>query len=104
MSLSCSYPQGGDTNFAPLILPNGSVVAMWRHWGGGNGGSREFLATASDWRDPSTYVQHPTDAFPDLGAARATSRASRARALSSAGSVQPCELRPTLAIKIWRSS
>lgn len=26
---------GGDTNFAPLILKNGSIVAMWRHWGGG---------------------------------------------------------------------
>ena len=25
---------GGDTNFAPLILRNGSIVAMWRHWGG----------------------------------------------------------------------
>jgi hypothetical protein len=67
--LSYSYPQGGDTNFSPLILPNGSIVAMWRHWGGGNGGSRQFLATASDWRDPSTYVQHQTELFPDLGAA-----------------------------------
>ena len=60
---------GGDTNFAPLILPNGSIVAMWRHWGGGNGGSRQFLATAADWRDPSSYVQHHTELFPDLGAA-----------------------------------
>ena len=60
-----------DTNFAPLILKNGSIVAIWyiripaptvyirvparavyirihflrRHWGGGNGGSRQFLAT-----------------------------------------------------------
>lgn len=58
-----------DTNFAPLILHNGSLVAMWRHWGGGNGGSRIFLATASDWRDPSTYVQHHNELFPDLGCA-----------------------------------
>lgn len=60
---------GGDTNFAPLILKNGSIVAMWRHWGGGNGGSRQFLATASDWKDTSTYIQHHTELFPDLGAA-----------------------------------
>ena len=61
--------QGGDTNFAPLILANGSIISMWRHWGGGNGGSRQFLATASDWKDMSTYVQHETELFPDLGAA-----------------------------------
>ena len=61
--------QGGDTNFAPVILSNGSVVAMWRHWGGGNGGSRMFLATAKDWKDPASYVQHQVELFPDLGAA-----------------------------------
>jgi len=60
---------GGDTNFAPLILPNGSFVGMWRHWGGGNGGSRQFLATGTDWKDPSTYVQHQVELFPDLGGA-----------------------------------
>ena len=42
---------------------------MWRHWGGGNGGSRQFLATGKDWKDPSSYVQHQTELFPDLGAA-----------------------------------
>eukprot|EP00041_Stephanoeca_diplocostata_P021387 m.497184 g.497184 ORF g.497184 m.497184 type:complete len:206 (-) comp21815_c1_seq2:867-1484(-) len=60
---------GADTNFAPLILSNGSIVAMWRSWGGGNGGSRMFLATAEDWRRPDTYVQHHDELFPDLGAA-----------------------------------
>ena len=35
----------------------------------GNGGSRQFLATASDWKDTSTYIQHHTELFPDLGAA-----------------------------------
>jgi len=60
---------GGDTNFAPLILRNGSIIAMWRTWGGGNGGSRQYLATASDWKNPTTYVQHHTELFPDLGAA-----------------------------------
>ena len=58
---------GSDTNFAPLILPNGSFVGMWRHWGGGNGGSRMFLATGADWKDPSSYTQHHTELFPDLG-------------------------------------
>lgn len=60
---------GSDTNFAPLILANGSIVGLWRHWGGGNGGSRMFLATASDWKDLSTYVQHEVELFPDLGGA-----------------------------------
>ena len=57
--------RGGDTNFAPAILPNGSFVAMWRHWGGGNGGSRMFLATGADWSDPDSYVQHQEELFPD---------------------------------------
>ena len=25
---------GSDTNFAPLILSNGSIVALWRKWTG----------------------------------------------------------------------
>jgi len=56
-----------DTNFAPFILSNGSFIALWRKWGVDNGGSRQFLATGSDWKDPSTYVQHQTELFPDLG-------------------------------------
>jgi hypothetical protein len=60
---------GADTNFAPLILANGSLVGMWRRWGGGHGGSRVFLATAPDWRNVSGYVQHREELFPDLGAA-----------------------------------
>eukprot|EP01065_Artemidia_motanka_P041135 TRINITY_DN5279_c2_g1_i1.p1 TRINITY_DN5279_c2_g1~~TRINITY_DN5279_c2_g1_i1.p1 ORF type:complete len:514 (+),score=143.63 TRINITY_DN5279_c2_g1_i1:56-1543(+) len=59
--------EGSDTNFAPVILKNGSLVAIWRSWGPGRGGSRPYLATASDWKDPSTYVQHKTELFPDLG-------------------------------------
>ena len=60
---------------APALLPVGCCsparvcARRWRHWGGGNGGSRQFLATASDWRDPSSYIQHNTELFPDLGAA-----------------------------------
>ncbi|GMI10708.1 hypothetical protein TrVE_jg2349 [Triparma verrucosa] len=60
--------QGSDTNFAPVILKNGSMVAMWRSWTA-SGGSRMFLSTGSDWKDPSTYIRHTTELFPDLGAA-----------------------------------
>ena len=58
---------GSDTNFAPIILPNGSLVAMWRRWT--SRGSRQYIATAADWRDPSTYVQHHRELFVDLGTA-----------------------------------
>eukprot|EP01061_Rhynchopus_euleeides_P007663 TRINITY_DN16728_c0_g1_i4.p1 TRINITY_DN16728_c0_g1~~TRINITY_DN16728_c0_g1_i4.p1 ORF type:complete len:493 (+),score=142.54 TRINITY_DN16728_c0_g1_i4:79-1557(+) len=59
--------QGSDTNFAPIIFNNGSLLGMWRQWTGT--GSRMFLATASDWKNISTYVQHREELFPDLGAA-----------------------------------
>ena len=60
--------QGSDTNFAPIILPNNSLVAIWRSWT--ERGSRCYLATATDWRDASTYVQHTEEElFPDLGTA-----------------------------------
>lgn len=58
---------GSDTNFAPLILSNGSLIAMWRTWTGK--GSRQYLATGSNWKEPNTYVQHHEELFPDLGAA-----------------------------------
>ena len=58
---------GSDTNFAPIILQNGSLIGMWRRWG--QNGSRVFLSTASDWKNTSTYVQHHEELFPDLGAA-----------------------------------
>ena len=60
---------GADTNFAPLIFPNGSLVAIWREWT--EKGSRCYLATAKNWSDPSTYIQHLErgELFPDLGAA-----------------------------------
>ena len=48
--------EGSDTNFSPTILKNGSLVAIWREWTGR--GSRCFRATASDWKDPSTYDPH----------------------------------------------
>ena len=60
---------GADTNFAPHIFADGSLVAIWREWTAR--GSRCYLATASDWRDPSTYAQHTAhgELWPDLGAA-----------------------------------
>lgn len=60
---------GSDTNFAPVILQNGSLVALWREWT--ERGSRQFIATASNWKDTSTYVQHEDrgELFPDMGAA-----------------------------------
>jgi hypothetical protein len=52
--------KSGDTNFSPLILANGSVVGMYRRWvkAGSRSGSRVFMATARDWRDPASYEQH----------------------------------------------
>ena len=59
---------GSDTNFAPLILRNGSLLAIWRSWEAT--GSRCFLATAADWRDPATYAQrHEEVISTDLGTA-----------------------------------
>ena len=42
---------GADTNFAPLILANGSLVALWREWAG-DGGSRVYVATAAELSGP----------------------------------------------------
>lgn len=58
---------GGDTNFAPIIRADGSVVALWRRWEGSRG-SRVYLASASDWANVSTYEMHDTaELWPDLG-------------------------------------
>jgi hypothetical protein len=60
--------KGSDTNFAPLILRNGSLLALWRSWEAT--GSRVFLAFAADWRNVSTYVQfHDEVISTDLGTA-----------------------------------
>ena len=48
----------GDTNLAPVIYPNGSLVGLWRGDGKGfpNGhGGGIFVVQASDWKDPATY-------------------------------------------------
>lgn len=59
---------GSDTNFAPAILANGSLVALWRTWESVRG-SRQYLATGADWNDTAGYVQHKDELFPDLGPA-----------------------------------
>jgi hypothetical protein len=62
-----NYTLDSDTNIAPLILPNGSLVAIWRKWL--DKGSRPFVATAADWRDVASYKMASTQLFPDLGMA-----------------------------------
>ena len=61
--------KGSDTNFAPTILKDGSLIALWREWT--SRGSRVYLATVSNWKDPATYNQHLDrgELFPDLGTA-----------------------------------
>ena len=60
--------KGSDTNFAPLILEDGSLLGLWRSWEAT--GSRVFLATAPDWRNVSSYVQHHDEVISvDLGTA-----------------------------------
>ena len=44
-----------DTNLAPVILRNGSLVGIWRIWAGG---SWPHLVTAANWKEPATYVFH----------------------------------------------
>jgi hypothetical protein len=52
---------GGDTNIAPIILPNGSVTGLWRRWTGTSHGSRIHVLTATDWMEPTSYVLHYND-------------------------------------------
>ncbi|GAB5353066.1 hypothetical protein AAMO2058_000006500 [Amorphochlora amoebiformis] len=59
---------GSDTNFAPIILPNGTLIALWRTWEEVRG-SRIYLAIGDDWKNASTYKQLEVEIFPDLGPA-----------------------------------
>ena len=49
-----------DSNLSPIIFKNGSLLGLWR-----NDDDRGSIhtATAADWRDPETYVQHTYDIF-----------------------------------------
>ena len=63
-------PRGGgqDTNFAPVILKDGSLFGFsrWGYWG--TNGSRIHLVTASNWKDPSTYMEVQEEVWPHLPA------------------------------------
>ena len=62
-----------DTNLAAVILPDGSLVGIWRVWDGSQeicknlrGGSCPLLVTAEHWKNASTYVFSSEPLFPDL--------------------------------------
>ena len=57
-----------DTNFSPVILKNGSLVGFSR-WAVGDvpfSGGRMHLVVASNWKDPTTYIESPHDVFQNL--------------------------------------
>lgn len=45
-----------DTNLAPFIFPNGSLLGIWRTHPGAVPGSIPHLVTAAHWKDASSYV------------------------------------------------
>ena len=45
-----------DTNLAPYIFPNGSLLGIWRTHPGASPGSIPHLVTATHWKDPSSYT------------------------------------------------
>ena len=59
-----------DTNLAPVLLPGGKLVGIWRIW---LGGSWPHLVPASNWKDPRSYRWGSTapskrsPLFPELG-------------------------------------
>eukprot|EP01065_Artemidia_motanka_P007714 TRINITY_DN13857_c0_g1_i1.p1 TRINITY_DN13857_c0_g1~~TRINITY_DN13857_c0_g1_i1.p1 ORF type:complete len:423 (+),score=70.87 TRINITY_DN13857_c0_g1_i1:33-1301(+) len=63
-----------DTNLAGVILPNGSVVGIWRKCSNLKGVHQceadcctfPHLLTASNWRDPATYFPHQEPMFDAL--------------------------------------
>eukprot|EP01062_Namystynia_karyoxenos_P040429 TRINITY_DN29489_c4_g1_i1.p1 TRINITY_DN29489_c4_g1~~TRINITY_DN29489_c4_g1_i1.p1 ORF type:complete len:443 (+),score=86.05 TRINITY_DN29489_c4_g1_i1:89-1330(+) len=63
-----------DTNLAGVILPNGSLVGIWRKCSNVPAFEQckvdcctfPHLLTASDWRDPTTYYPHPDPMFPNM--------------------------------------
>ena len=62
--VSMAQPQM-DTNFAPVILPNGSLIGMWRDHHPGGHHSTPHLVTATHWKDPSTYRWFTDQLFSD---------------------------------------
>lgn len=54
-----------DTNMAPVILNNGSLIGMWRDHHPGGKHSTPHLVTATNWSDPSTYSWNQNELFSD---------------------------------------
>ena len=46
----------GDTNLAPVIMADGSLVGLWRGSRYPDHSQFQFVVTARDWRDPASYV------------------------------------------------
>ena len=53
-----------DSNLSPIIFKNGSLLGLWRN---DDGRGSIHVCTASNWRDPATYVQHTRDLFRGSG-------------------------------------
>ena len=45
-----------DTNLAPYIFPNGSLLGIWRTHPGASPGSIPHVVTAAHWKNASSYV------------------------------------------------
>jgi hypothetical protein len=61
------YSEGAreaDTNLAPLILPNGSLLGIWRTHPGAAPGSIPHLVTAGHWKNASSYTWHSAPILP----------------------------------------
>lgn len=54
----------GDTNLAPYIFPNGSLVGIWRTHPGVSPGSIPHLVTAGHWKNASSYSWSPDPILP----------------------------------------
>eukprot|EP00937_MAST-01D_sp_MAST-1D-sp2_P007874 g7874.t1 len=63
--------RNADSNLAAAIYSNGSLVGLFRTRtfppATPSGSSRVHLVTASDWKDPASYITHEADLFPGVG-------------------------------------
>ena len=64
MLLISADARQSDTNLSPVIVGGGKLVGIWRIW---SGGSWPHLVTATNWKDPSTYVFVNCSATPGAG-------------------------------------
>eukprot|EP01084_Bolivina_argentea_P125698 222671_1 len=61
-----------DTNFASVILNNGSLIGFSRTHSSTDPGSTIHLVKSLDWKDASKYIENPNDLFPDIPANKGT--------------------------------